>query len=489
MFPRFVPAHRFRPVALVRDQRTTGFRAPFIAIEATPTPGARAVHLDLLASDGTLLTTAYDAEHREISIEVTPPGGRRASHRSRRFGRIPAPADQIAPQIALTLTGPWLVAWSRSRSSNGDADAWTARARVPLTPNIDPQRPEFLAGLVARVRDESTVANWNAGTFGQLGLRDLHVVTHPDGSSYERDGRLFLTASHAGPGFGDVGQTGVWSWRPGTADLRHESMLWWERDGRIVGDHATHLVRDEDRWLVLTSTWGDFDRTRVAITLTESTEDLLQGEHVLTGRELPSPVAPNGSREPRGPLGRTVGVWDPHLAMIDGHWHIAFVAARRFFNFRPALVRALNPGRDGLRGPHELIGSRDERVATEGSLLTRVEDRWVLLASDGPDNRASLRRRYPVFDPVTPGMPEIGVIDAPYGSNIPWPMVVRHGPPKEPGGEPGSWSMITFDGTSYGGELAGYGTHGDVLVLRGEEVGRGVHSSSDAASSSAVTSD
>lgn len=457
MFPRFEPAHRFRPVSLVRDERTDSFRSPYVAIEATPAPGAAAVHLDLVAADGTLLTTTYDAARREISVEVTRAGGRRESHRSRRLGRIPgAPDDlapEIAPEIALTLTGRWLCAWSRADAG----DEWTARARVPLTPRIDPQRPDFLASLTARVRDPATVIAWKAGTFGQLGLRDLHLVTHADGTSYERDGRLYLTATHAGPGFGDAGQTGVWSWLPGTADLRPESLLWWQRDGRVVGDHATHLVRDDDRWLVATSTWGDFDRKRVAITLTESTEDLLSGEHVLTGCELTAPIAPAGAT---GPLGRTAGVWDPHLAMVDGHWHIAFVAARKFFDFRPALARAVNPGRDGLTGPLELVASLEDRVATEGCLLTRIDDRWVMLASDGPDNPAGLRRRYPVLDLA---LDEIGEIDASYGSNIPWPMVVQHGRP----GAPETWSMITFDGAPYGGDLPGYGTHGDVLVLRG----------------------
>jgi hypothetical protein len=477
VFPRLVPAHRFRPVALVRDERTSDFRAPYIAIEATPAPGATSVHLDLVAADGTLLTTAYDVVRGEISVEVTRAAGRRETHRSRRLGRIEGAPGGL--EIALTLTGRWLCAWSRATPD----DEWTARARVSLTPRVDPQLPGFLDGLTARVREPGSASTWKAGTFGQLGLRDLHLVTHADGSSYERAGRLFLTATHAGPGFGDAAQTGIWSWRPGTDDLRPESLIWWERDGRVVGDHATHLVRDDDRWLVATSTWGDFDRKRVAITLTETTADLLSGEHVLHACELTAPVAPTGST---GPLGRTVAVWDPHLAMVDGHWHIAFVAARKFFDFRPALARAVNPGKDGLTGPLELIGSLEDRVATEGCVLIRVDGRWVMLASDGPDNPAALRGRYPVLDL---DLHEIGQVDASYGSNIPWPMVVHHGPPDDPPDQEKTWSMITFDGTPYGGDLPGYGTHGDVLVLRPQSGREGAHSSSEAASSSALTSD
>jgi hypothetical protein len=28
------------------------------------------------------------------------------------------------------------------------------------------------------------------------------------------------------------------------------------------------------------------------------------------------------------------------------------------------------------------------------------------------------------------------------------------------------WLMLTFDGTTYGGAVLGYGTHGDVIVMR-----------------------
>jgi len=77
-----------------------------------------------------------------------------------------------------------------------------------------------------------------------------------------------------------------------------------------------------------------------------------------------------------------------------------------------------------------------------------------VLASDGPDNPRALRRRFPVFDLT---MTEVGTVEAPYPSNIPWPSVVGHA---------GGWLLLTFDGTPYGGDLPGYGTHGDLVVMR-----------------------
>ena len=68
--------------------------------------------------------------------------------------------------------------------------------------------------------------------------------------------------------------------------------------------------------------------------------------------------------------GRVVGTWDPHLAPVDGHWHLAFVAARKFFDFYPALARATEPGRlDGW----ELLGAATDRRGTEGPQLRRLD--------------------------------------------------------------------------------------------------------------------
>jgi hypothetical protein len=59
-----------------------------------------------------------------------------------------------------------------------------------------------------------------------------------------------------------------------------------------------------------------------------------------------------------------------------------------------------------------------------------------------------------------PELAEAGDLAAPYGTNIPWPTVV----PPARDGEP--WWLVTFDGTPYGGALPGYGTHGDVVLMR-----------------------
>jgi hypothetical protein len=78
-----------------------------------------------------------------------------------------------------------------------------------------------------------------------------------------------------------------------------------------------------------------------------------------------------------------------------------------------------------------------------------------VLASDGRDGRRGQRRGFPVFDL---DLREVGALDAAYPTNIPWPGVVRL--------DDGGWLLVTFDGTPVGGPLTGYGTHGDLVVMR-----------------------
>ncbi len=428
-------------MSLVGRERTSGFVAPFAAIEvelSTHDVAGRVVAG--FGAEGFRLEGWYDGGRRLAGVDLTDPAGHTSHHRSRRHGRPPTPPDALG----VMLTGRQVTVLTRHD------DVWTARGKVELDHDVDPATLSPEVGWQPRQRDQaSPVAHWRSGASGQLGVRDVHVVTHADGTPYERDGLLFLALTHAGPGFFGTGRCGVWAFDPTTFAVEHRSDLWFRREGVVRGDHATHLVRDGDRWLVATSTWATFDHApeaqrRVGITLAITDADLLEGEHVLDS----APVSlPDHALPPP-----VVGTWDPHLARIEGHWHLAFVAARKFFDFYPALARAAEPGRlEGWR----LLGAATDRRATEGTLLARVDGDWRVLASDGPQGRRGQRRRFPVFDL---DLAEVGALEADHPTNLPWPSVVELAD--------GSALMLTFDGTTYAGELPGYGTHGDFVVLR-----------------------
>ncbi|CUR55363.1 conserved hypothetical protein [metagenome] len=454
MLPRFEVLDRLRPVdllapGLIRTDLSWRDHAPASAWSSGPAVAPYlAVVLEIdegevdgrlsfgwAGADGSRLLGWYDGRRRLLGIDLVSASGVASSHRSRRFGRLDG--GSATGSLALTLTGTHLSVLTAHRG------IWSARARVDLAGTLDARSETFLHGLEvgfdwdAAQDAPSPVRRLRAGSFGQLGLRDLHVATQADGEIVRRDGRIVLTATHAGPGFFDTGHTGVWTFDPETVELEHVADLYFHRPDRagVFGDHATHLVRDGDQWLVATSTWGDFDRTSVSITLARTGADLLHGQHVLDTVALRVPST-------------GVGVWDPHLARIDDVWHVAYVSARKFFAFHPALCRGTS-----LDDLH-LVAEDRTRRATEGTVLVQLDGEWCLLASDGRDNASGRRERYPVYDLR---LREIGALDAPYSTNIPWPMVVPHGD---------VWLMLTFDGTRYGGGILGYGTHGDVVVMR-----------------------
>ena len=446
--PRFEHAARIRPVALLQRAqiRATG------ALSQTPCPRPAPYATAIVSGVGERLTVAWRSGQDVLAAEYADGaahlrvtrGGRTTVHRSRRFARLPAPARDVA----LTLTGTHLTVLTR------DADSpWEARARVDLSEMVDTRDEAWLAALV--VEHEGQVETLEAGPYGQLGLRDLRVTTHPDGAAYRlEDGRAVLAATSAGPGFFDTAHTSVWALDPVALTLEHLSDLYFHRRDRpgVFGDHATHLVRDGDAWLVATSTWGDFDSHRegasVAVTLARSDGDLLSGEHVLETVPLDLPTSGFTS----------VGVWDPHLVRTGDGWLVGYVSARKFWRFHP--VVASGPSLGSLR----VLGVDPRRRATEGTTLARVSTgstvgpEWVVLASDGRDGRRGERERYPVFDL---SMKEIGTLDAPYPTNIPWPTLL---PVSDEDGS--DVLMIGFNGRPWGGSLLGYGTHGAVVIAK-----------------------
>ena len=84
----------------------------------------------------------------------------------------------------------------------------------------------------------------------------------------------------------------------------------------------------------------------------------------------------------------------------------------------------------------------------EGTTLAHLDGAWRVLASD------KHTRRYPVFDLE---MREVGALQAPYPTNIPWPTLVP---------DADSWLLVGFNGRQTGGPVPGYGTHGDVVFSR-----------------------
>lgn len=394
-----------------------------------------------LTGEGLALRALFD--HGQAWLELDGPDGTRVL-RSRRSGQVTGPVDALG----LVLAGTHVVVLTRAEGR------WTGRARTDLLDNrchVPVRDPAWLAGL--SVEHEGAATHLLAGGFGQLGLRDLRLVTHADGTAYDDgSGLTWLCATSAGPGHFGTGHTSVWSLDRSTLEIAHTADLFFTRlhGDEVFGDHATHLLRDGEQWLAATSTWGDLDTARdgarVEVTLARvpagagegDGADLVHGVHLLPTEPLALPTR-----------GRCVGVWDPHLLRTGGDWLVGYVQATRFFRFHPVL--AAGPDLGAL----SMTASAPRRRATEGTTLLPRREGVLVLASDGRDGRRGAREQWVVMDR---DLRERGVLDASYPTNIPWPTLV-------PAGD--GWLLVTFDGTRHGGRVCGYGTHGDLVVMRG----------------------
>lgn len=455
--PRLEVVNRFRPFALLSpgfvevDQRLaapgtvrTAYAppAPFVTTEVE-TAGS-AVRTGLTAPDGSGLLAEHDPVAGTVRLLASGAGApqvvaeRRVRRRPRRLATV-----LLENRVTVLVDDP----------ARGWRPVHTANQR-PLT-GLDLRLPDVLGRLTATfVTQEARQVGprARAGLFGMAGLRDLHLVQHADGTPYQGpDGRMYLTATCAGLGFFRQAHWGVFAFDPavlvgdrpapdGGLPLEQTAHLYSHRGRKVFGDHAGQLVRHDGRWLVAVSSWGNFapDRT-VHVRHADSAEDLLHGVHVLRTERTPMPT------------GR--GSYDPGLTLVDGRWHVSYVESvgHQPSRFHPGLaVGPADAGHwtDGLAR----VGEAPDRDFCEGPILDRPEGPgtpWRLLASDG---RA---RRFRVFDL---DVREVGVLDAPYGTNLPHPQLFDL--------PDGGRAMVTFDGRPYHRRRLGYGTHGSVVVMR-----------------------
>jgi hypothetical protein len=411
-----------------------GPRVPFCAVsvdvDRLATDGSVVVGL---AGDGSAVLARWSAATREVSVEVTGSGG-----------------TSVVGVVAAELTPPFQLAVAVQENQVTVLAAPPGEELRPLITEregvravVDLRDPAVLGGVryAFGATGDAHLSRFRAGLSGPVGVRDPQAVRRPDGSPVVVDGKLLLTMTCAGLGFFQQAYWGVWTLHlADPAQLQQVGALFFERDGLLLGDHAGHLVVDEDagRTIVLVSSWGDHDvQVGVHVRHLTTSADLLSGVHVLRSERLQLPTR--------------ASAWDPSLARVDGRWRLAFVECVAFeprYTFHPAVAVAGGADYDQSL---TAVAVDAARLQTEGTLLQRVEDRWYVMASDGD------AREYPVYDT---DLRRQGALAAPYGTNIPHPLLVRAA-----ADDRAPWWLVTFDGTPFSDEVLGYGTHGDFVVL------------------------
>jgi len=245
-----------------------GPQAPFAAVEARLPAAQGSVALGLASDAGDHVLVRWSAQSSRVTLEVRA-GGRTKVVRRRKLGL------RGGARLAFALCENQVTALVDT--GNGWQPVITERDKVSGLVDLRHQttlsRYRYAWGTTG-----VTATSLRAGLFGMTGLRDPHLVQHADGSPYERDGRRFLTWTCAGLGFFQQAHWSAWSFdRASPRDMRLEAQLFSRRDGLVLGDHAGQLVRHQDRWLVATSSWGDFAPGNIHIRHAETDADLLSG--------------------------------------------------------------------------------------------------------------------------------------------------------------------------------------------------------------------
>ncbi|OMH27058.1 hypothetical protein BKD30_03985 [Tersicoccus phoenicis] len=396
--------------------------APFLTVELTPQEDAvlSAAGIETRVGD---VWADYNAESGRARIMLKL-AGRTATVLTQTM--FPGEGFRTAVSITENIVTLWR--W--------DGAVWRVLLTHPCGGNAGIDLRDAALLTTSRLFYQGDFRRVRAGYFGYLGVRDPQLVRDMDGEPVRNHGRLWITATCAGPGFFPTAHWAVFSFsKEDPADLRLESHVFFDRNGRRLGDHAGFILRGGGTFVVGVSSWGDFDRNaHVRWATTE--EKVLEGVHVLESNRWDLPTA--------------FDAWDPSLLHHAGRWWLAFVECTSYdprFSFRPALARSAR----GVNwdGPLEHVGSDTTREQTEGTLLTLLNGRLYVLASDGDASD------YPIYDAR---MAQVDLLAAPYFTNIPHPLVI------DPDDEP---LILTFDGTTHDAAVLGYGTHGDVIVLRG----------------------
>jgi hypothetical protein len=372
---------------------------------------------------------------------------------------------------------------------DGAFDGWKPVANYPNEPTTEFPDPAIAPGLsdYLDLRDPTVLAQYKygfgarggsgatiilegvqAGYWGRAGVRDPHVVTYADGTPYIKDNKLYLTLTNAGLDFFASGHWGVYTLdlanytSPGA--LKEVGKLFFKRSGKVMGDHAGHIVRDgaAGNFLIGASTWGDFTYQGVEIIYTRKSgnaQDVLHGVHVLEAQELTLPTALTTP---------PTGHWDPHFTRIDQEWYVAFVESPTQgspWDHHPALAKG--PNIEDLT----LVDAKEELRQTEGMVIQKVGGEWYLLCSTG---RGDIE-----FEGVPPGSFRVYDLEMnlitylndttspkwPYPTNIPHPMITPL--PDLPGRGDTKWIMLTFNETFFYIDFLGYGTHGNFVVMDG----------------------
>ena len=307
------------------------------------------------------------------------------------------------------------------------------------------------------MRRSDTPMKWSWGVYGEAGTRiklarsllssgtgqaDPQVVQNSDGTPYIKDGRLYVCLTTRG--FKQIPDSyqGVYSLGLTGFDLRLEGALFFcdgPDDVMLRPYHATKIVRDNDRWLVITTTHGGVHDLAWA----ESDVDLMHGVHLLECHDLDYPHNNDGTSE------------DPDIFFDSqaGLWRLGYCARvgdnnGNILSYRTFLCESKN-----WNGPYKNIARNDQDNCTGIRIAKVGGHRYVLSGGTGSDLHVF---NYPTLETVG----KLNIEFAPGGSRA-WPTIVPI-----PYGNYERYLLITFDH----GHITGNFSYGTLHYFLGDKM-------------------
>ena len=285
--------------------------------------------------------------------------------------------------------------------------------------------------------------NLKYGSFGGVGIRDMSIVTNPDGTPYlfETSKTYFTATLPDGRG---VAHTGVFSFDLSDYTFEQVSAIMISRNGKIYADLAAHIILDGNNSRLTISTWGNgFGSTLDVLYKFIPSHAILSGANVIADlATLALPNVPGGG-----------GSYDSFLVYdrINKRWLLAYVITDDTDFVDHPFYAAAAYSTDFITWT--AIGADSGNNGYEGAKILPSGDTFVICVG-GPAGDSDSSRVY------NAAMEYLGPLDAIFDGltyTQPHPMLFRYG---------SKYIILTFDHTqmAYGAEW----THGQPKIYEGE---------------------
>lgn len=317
-----------------------------------------------IAKDGNnFLFCSLDRRNNTIRIQVKVAGVNNF------LGSI-AHTMAFPSKIGLSIVGNSVIAWTYSSGT------WTRRVTQDITSYINLTTADMTGWKSAFTVATPNTAVWTfdnlvTSRFGAVGIRDVTLVTHEDGTPIEYSGKYRFTCSAAAP----VGShQAVYEFDPATNTITQTAVIWSDRGGTLYADLASHIIQNDDtdgtmRYLV--SSWGNGFGGVIEILHKDNVGDLTTGSHAVSGlTALNVPLIP----------GTDGGAYDPYLIRDGADWLLAYavvddttfvgehfyVAAATSTDMSTFTAVDDDPTREQVEGPKMVLANGTPYIASGG---------------------------------------------------------------------------------------------------------------------------